>query len=32
MLGMETRTRADLEVASKSSDASGTHENGKHLL
>lgn len=32
MLGMETRARAGLEVASKSIHALGTHPNGKRLL
>ena len=27
MLGMKTRARAGLEIASKSIDASGTHQN-----
>ena len=32
MLGMETRGRAGLLVDYKSIDATGTHQNGKHLL
>ena len=32
MLGMETRARVGLEEASKSIDASGTHQNSQYLL